>query len=1154
MTDRFGSDTGRFHAGPGGFLLDRNGDGLADDVALRIVLPHGEVALPGEIWRALVDLAGRVGLETAGLPDAIVLESGEPAPPKALLLSVLPDEHPRGRRSSLEETPGTIVVQSAAEIVDLLRSAESTKQPEGPGDQRTEPLGDLAELFENGGLLVDRDGDLLPDGTRLCIRLPDPCPREIGIAAIEFAARVGMESSGIDLPIGMTAGEPAPHGAIMLDLNAAPASDLTSGQGRLRLENGGLRVDGDSPGIAALLRYLAVNWPSMGPTSVREADLRLSLEVLRDVATAGNSLGRVAAFLVEAERIPNGSTVRVPTADAVDYRLLTGALPQDTVVESNADGDIAFVLDWEDTWEVDRARELLLATALPRIAASDATPLDLLIAVSESRSVRQEFEREVRRLIAESASDPDQIRVRVRSAYKLGLSWLREDVIPTLEQLGGIDRVEIHYTAYEPQSGDSGSDLDLRIRWLQELYPGDELLSAALGLPLSAIDLVERANAAEVYEVRAFAGDQELWRDAISPFSYYLPYVSLQPDLGRVVASTGGIRLRADNRLLFEQATPTDNDRFWHWFQGDVLPTVATHVHKIGLDGTRAEQQPFFDMLEVDVWISEPNEALGIREELDSAAEALHEDVYFGALDWFMALGEQQCGTPYDAPGAIVPLIHLRTGAPSARVTLRERRRFSAELVTPDGARTVVGRIDDLPVPRFTVTGLTVAGDSAGRARLTGLDIRCMVPEGADIERTARMMRAVAPLLEQEATSTAIPARIRLGLASPVAILLSIPSSDLSGAEPALEPAIDTHIVWEDALPPLLARLDARPGVSAYRAGRSYRGRPMWVAEIVEPMQTARWSAAKLGMQKPTLLVVARHHANEVSSTTAAFLLAERLTIDPDWSRLRRQVNVVIVPFENPDGAALHRRLVEEHPTWKHHAARYNAVGFEFQAHFGMDETPYGEARVRPMLGRRWRPDVVVDNHGVPSHEWTQHFAGFGSSPRFPVSYWMVQALLYGIINRVDHPDRMAFAETLRDRLAAELRRHADLNMQNEIYLDRYHRWGTSRVPDRFPAEIYDGFLCYMTKSSADLGGKSMAAWSTQSTTLDWITEVPDETVHGAQLSATARAHLLANRVTLDLIANCDTQMTSRSKAHPDGKISIVRSRRRPLVIRSAER
>ena len=117
-------------------------------------------------------------------------------------------------------------------------------------------------------------------------------------------------------------------------------------------------------------------------------------------------------------------------------------------------------------------------------------------------------------------------------------------------------------------------------------------------------------------------------------------------------------------------------------------------------------------------------------------------------------------------------------------------------------------------------------------------------------------------------------------------------------------------------------------------------------------MTAAVWSKRKLSIFKPTFLIVARHHANEVASTTAALRLVELLTEDPEWRRMLSRVNVAILPYENADGAALHDRLQTEHPTWKHHPARYNAVGYEFAEDNDNPDTPFGEvARANHAVG-----------------------------------------------------------------------------------------------------------------------------------------------------------------------------------------------------------
>ena len=54
----------------------------------------------------------------------------------------------------------------------------------------------------------------------------------------------------------------------------------------------------------------------------------------------------------------------------------------------------------------------------------------------------------------------------------------------------------------------------------------------------------------------------------------------------------------------------------------------------------------------------------------------------------------------------------------------------------------------------------------------------------------------------------------------------------------------------------------------------------------------------------PGEMINARHHANEVSSTNAAFILIKKLLTEDVYKDLPDKLNLVIVPMENVDGAA----------------------------------------------------------------------------------------------------------------------------------------------------------------------------------------------------------------------------------------------------------
>ena len=70
------------------------------------------------------------------------------------------------------------------------------------------------------------------------------------------------------------------------------------------------------------------------------------------------------------------------------------------------------------------------------------------------------------------------------------------------------------------------------------------------------------------------------------------------------------------------------------------------------------------------------------------------------------------------------------------------------------------------------------------------------------------------------------------------------------------------------------SRVSQSDRVAAWIEGESYHGRPIPALAVRSPAPGRVWSPAKLSQLKPTALIVARHHANEISSTNAAFQLA----------------------------------------------------------------------------------------------------------------------------------------------------------------------------------------------------------------------------------------------------------------------------------------
>jgi hypothetical protein len=341
-----------------------------------------------------------------------------------------------------------------------------------------------------------------------------------------------------------------------------------------------------------------------------------------------------------------------------------------------------------------------------------------------------------------------------------------------------------------------------------------------------------------------------------------------------------------------------------------------------------------------------------------------------------------------------------------------------------------------------------------------------------------------------------------------------------------------------------------------WEIGHSYQGRPGHVVDVHLPVAEGHthYSRLKLSLQKPTCFIIARHHANEVSSTTAALGLIKELADDAAMHAWLDRLNLVFLPMANPDGAATHYRLMSEHPRWKHHAARFNAGGMEFSIDTHNPDTAFGEARFRRETWLRWLPDAMVDNHGVPSHEWCQPFAGYNSPPRFPVSYHVVQAMIYGIINYADDPARpelRSAAESLRATVAHAVGADPKLHERNQYWLERYNDYGHRWLPEKSPIDVHDDMLFFfrgMDRRHDLVAWRSFSLLYPEITLVDWVTEVPDETAQGEHLEACAAAHRSANLAMMRLVADSAQPAVRSVRRRENGDVYVGYSRERRLA------
>jgi hypothetical protein len=574
------------------------------------------------------------------------------------------------------------------------------------------------------------------------------------------------------------------------------------------------------------------------------------------------------------------------------------------------------------------------------------------------------------------------------------------------------------------------------------------------------------------------------------------------------------------------------------------------------------DKQPFHRDLDIEVWMSEPDFRTGIDEELISSLEAIHEDLYFVTLDFFDALGRTTTKRRLAAPGKIYPIIHPeRAGKPGQvkvhyagnastkpklEIAYKEKNverptRIARDLTRIDTTAAVVSRavaradrvveiqVDVEAKDDREAARAVDALDALSRLHAAGLYRDALSFDHVDRLAVAVGLKEVRARRVIKSTGAFPPSPVRT---ADVGHRLSGAGAGAAGRKPLVT---WDHIISPDESEAIVGQLAAFPEVKAYRAGRSYRGRDISVVELTNPTPSELVSLAKLSAYKPTIFITGRQHANEVSSTSHILRLGELLVTDKAYKDILKKVNIVLHPVENPDGAQMAFDLQKLTPTHMLHAGRYSALGMDVQSQVGLADPLLPESLVRGRVWRDWLPDIYLNPHGYPSHEWVQPFAGYvppGFRTYLSTRGWYTSM---GTLRDPRYPDHAEATGALREALVREINTNADVRAMDLRHQARYRKWAYGFGPYVFNQEIYKDTAIYYSDpetgepsgsrrfgtgrgggAGAEGGGGpstgsgqaarfSMNAWP-QVTFFSGGTEAPDETAQGEWLNLVSKA------------------------------------------------
>lgn len=742
-------------------------------------------------------------------------------------------------------------------------------------------------------------------------------------------------------------------------------------------------------------------------------------------------------------------------------------------------------------------------------------------AVSEPKEVRDELKVEIRDQLS-----LHEDRIQLINSYKQGFSWIEEEILPELKDRE-LDHIEIAWTSFQKEDeawtteegavptysntdiNNHGRWYDLPIRLLQELYPIDDVLSKDLNLDRDKIDFpLEDGDFS--YEFRAYYRGELVFKKSLKAVFSERYYLDAYPGMGLVHPSTAYVKVIYEDGAEAMEIFPTDLENIWSDYQ-KLLVELGEEITNHELT---AEDQPFFAELHMDMTLSEDDRRLNVREDMMSSIDGFHEDLYFTGLDYFKVLGEQLTGVAFDAPGLILPEIHNKPQAPE--FVCEVRRFLDHKPFAKIGDKRVYL---DLNENSTKILGFEIED---GEIYLI-LDSGLSDSEEAIFKKIIEIGGSLLSELDL--------AGVRLGKE-----LISLGAAPkFKGALPDMETKVYDYQDYELNMEFLRDRVDV-----SY-LGQSFLGRKIRGMDLIKPSKRFE-SVYRSGELRPSLYINARHHANEVSSTNAAFLLAETVLADPE---LLDKLNLVILPMENPDGSEIHAHLMQEHPYWIYHIARFNALGKEFSLEYFKDETIHTEALPLTHIFRRYLPDIYIDNHGVPTHEWNQQFSGY-TAPAYK-GFWLPRSLLYGYFwypEGEEWKKNYDYAKAMEDYIADGINAHDKMRELNLEWKDRFEKYAHQWMPKMFPTGYYKDMIFYWIGFEADRSHRYLSIRYPEITVVGYTSEVIDETAQGEHLTQCVHAQYQNNLSTMELVSSREIEY-DKIIDQKNNHLTIYRKRRR---------
>ena len=208
----------------------------------------------------------------------------------------------------------------------------------------------------------------------------------------------------------------------------------------------------------------------------------------------------------------------------------------------------------------------------------------------------------------------------------------------------------------------------------------------------------------------------------------------------------------------------------------------------------------------------------------------------------------------------------------------------------------------------------------------------------------------------------------------------------------------------------------------------------------------------------------------------------------------------------------------------------------------------------RPRIWRTWLPDIFLNPHGYPSHEWVQLFSEYAGWVRNRVTesrdWWGMRGWFmpgFGYLDDPKYPRHKEAAFAIRRRITDHINAVPAVRALNARAYDRYRRYGFAHDTENFKMDLTDDVLIYTAIKGSKASPTSADFMTRQPAVTIWsgTTEAPDEPARGDWMTLVATAGLQWDKAILQYLVD-GAHVVEREIEPFHGGVSLSLSRARP--------